>query len=402
MLQLIKTVLAISILSISNWCQAQTPANGVWRAALQYDSITVPFTFHWKMDEEDTTFTLINGSNLKPLHDIRITKDSLIVKLTPFDAALKLSYTADAMNGEWVKYYRNSHVKITAKYNQPRFSLDDQEVDQIARRWEVQLTPPYGLSYQGVGLWQQKGSKITGTIMTDVSDLRYFEGVVTGDSMMLSSFDGAHGFMFVGKKEQGTWQGSLYFDESYKENWLARPNENVELQDPWQMIKIKPGEYRPFFDILSAGSSSLNIDESKYFDKVLVIQLFGTWCPNSLDETKFLIDWYRNHAELPVEVLGISYEANFSEAYGLKRLKEYKEYLDIPYELKLGGRLSKGEAALAFPFMDKIQAFPTLVIVDKMGYVRYVHSYFNGPATGNYYEQFVDDFNEIIQQLVSE
>jgi len=402
MLQLIKTVLAICVISISNWCQAQSPNNGVWRAELQYDSINVPFTFNWKMDEEDTVFTLINGSNHKTLHDIRITKDSLIVKLKPFDAALKFSYTTDVMTGEWVKYYRNSHIEITARYNQPRFAVDDKKIDVIANRWEVQLTPPFGLSYQGVGLWHQNGSEITGTIMTDVSDLRYFEGVVTSDSIKLSSFDGAHGFMFVGKQEQGAWHGSLYFDESYKENWVAQPNSDVELKDPWKIIKIKPGEHRPFFDILSAGSSSLEIDESKYFDKVLVIQLFGTWCPNSLDETKFLIDWYRNHQDLPTEILGISYEANFSEAYGLKRLEEYKEYLDIPYELKLGGRLSKGEAALAFPFMDKIQAFPTLVILDKMGYVRYVHSYFNGPATGKYYKQFVDDFNEIIKQLVNE
>ena len=68
----------------------------------------------------------------------------------------------------------------------------------------------------------------------------------------------------------------------------------------------------------------------------------------------------------------------------------------------LGGRLSKTGAAMPFPFMERIEAFPTLVILDKSGYVRYVHSYFNGPATGEYYQAFDQRFNEIVDSLLAE
>ena len=75
---------------------------------------------------------------------------------------------------------------------------------------------------------------------------------------------------------------------------------------------------------------------------------------------------------------------------------------EIEYDLILGGRLSKTGAATPFPFMNRIEAFPTLVILDKQGYVRYVHSYFNGPATGEYYRSFDQRFNEIVDLLVAE
>ena len=103
-----------------------------------------------------------------------------------------------------------------------------------------------------------------------------------------------------------------------------------------------------------------------------------------------------------VEILASSYEANYSQEYGLSRIEEYVADIEIPYEVVLGGRLSKRAAAMPFPFMDRIEAFPTLIIVDKQGYARYVHSYFTGPATGPYYDAFDLRFNEIINELVSE
>ena len=154
--------------------------------------------------------------------------------------------------------------------------------------------------------------------------------------------------------------------------------------------------------MLGAGSGKNAIDPTKYEGKVLIIQLFGTWCPNSHDQTTYLVDWYQKNKEKDIAILASSYEANYSQEYGLERIEKYKSVNGIEYDMVLGGRLSKTAAAIPFPFMEKIEAFPTLVIVDKQGYVRYVHSYFNGPATGSYYTEFDDRFNAIIAELLAE
>jgi hypothetical protein len=93
---------------------------------------------------------------------------------------------------------------------------------------------------------------------------------------------------------------------------------------------------------------------------------------------------------------------NYSKAYGTQRMNEYVAHNSIPYPTALGGPANKGQAALAFPFVSKLQAFPTLVILDKSGRARYMHTYFQGPATGEYYEQFDRRFRAIIEDLLNE
>ncbi|MEO1256187.1 MAG: TlpA disulfide reductase family protein, partial [Bacteroidota bacterium] len=236
----------------------------------------------------------------------------------------------------------------------------------------------------------------------EVSDYRYFEGILEVDSISLSSFDGAHSFALTGKKSEEGWSGKMVYDNGYEEPWEATYDENVSLIDPFEMVTVEPGKYKPYYDLLGAGEGKNAIKADKYNGKVLVIQLFGTWCPNSHDQTKYLTEWYHENNDRGVEILAASFEANYSQAYGLNRLEKYREVNEIPYDLVLGGRLSKTGAAMPFPFMNKIAAFPTLVILDKQGYVRYVHSYFNGPATGAYYQAFDQQFNEKIDLLINE
>ena len=128
----------------------------------------------------------------------------------------------------------------------------------------------------------------------------------------------------------------------------------------------------------------------------------GSWCPNSLDETRYLTRWYDKNKDKDVEILAVFYEMNYSKEYGMRRIEEYVEQNDIPYPTALGGPANKGQAALAFPFISKLAAFPTLVILDKAGQARYMHTYFQGPATGEYYKEFDRRFEAIIAGLLKE
>jgi len=381
---------------------SQELAKGSWHGEILYDQATVPFEFIIDKNGEQFKCMIINGDERKLLDVVTVSGDSIWIQLDVFDAEIRAKFTDQSMTGNWIKHYRKSSIPFQASYGVSRYPNRGRTDVKINEPWEITFTPSHALAYKGVGLWEQTGSKVSGTIMTGVSDFRYFEGVVFGDSIEVSSFDGAHAFLLQGVKTDEGWQGIFHFDNGYTEDWTARSNPEASLPDPWEVVKVDKGKHRPFFDILSAGSKNQNIDESDFFGKVLIIQLFGTWCPNSLDQTRFLYQWYQENSQRDVEILAVSYETNFSEAYGLSRIETYKETLDINYPVILGGRLSKSQAAVGFPFMEKIEAFPTLVILDKDGYVRYVHSYFNGPATGKYYDQFVAQFNNIIDELEAE
>lgn len=79
-----------------------------------------------------------------------------------------------------------------------------------------------------------------------------------------------------------------------------------------------------------------------------------------------------------------------------------KERFKIDYPVVLAGTNNKEEAAKALPALNRVVAFPTTIILDKKGAVRHIHTGFSGPGTGAYYDQFVDEFNGLINKLLAE
>ncbi len=346
----------------------------------------------------------VNGRERRSVKNARIKEDSIFIPMDPFDVTIVAKFGAMSLTGEYVKHYRNARIPLRAGFGGVRFAKQSTRPSvKIEEKWKMTFSPNSSSMSNGVGLFKQIGDRVTGTIISETSDYRYFDGIVDGDSLLLSSFDGAHAFMILGKKGAGKeWAGEIVFDNNYSESWVATYDPKAELVDPFELVKIDQGVHKPYYDLLGAGSGRNSVDPSKYEGKVLLVQLFGTWCPNSHDQTKYLVSWYEKNRDRGVEILASSYEANYSQEYGLQRLEQYREANNIPYELVLGGRLSKTGAAMSLPFVDRIKAFPTLVILDKKGYVRYVHSYFNGPATGKYYEAFDERFNQIVDELLAE
>ena len=53
-------------------------------------------------------------------------------------------------------------------------------------------------------------------------------------------------------------------------------------------------------------------------------------------------------------------------------------------------------------FKGKPQAYRGLFLIDKKGIVRKVHTGFSGPATGKYYDRFVEEFSLMIEKLIDE
>jgi thiol-disulfide isomerase/thioredoxin len=381
---------------------AQTSKKEEWVGQLQYGEVNVPFTFTIEyINAGLVNLTIINGEERIVINQLEKTGDSLFIPLQPFDAFMKVKFGADKIKGVWEKPYRNLKVAINATKKKERISVISSNPVSVGNRWLVTFKPGTSDAYPGIVLLDQKGSKVTGTIMTEVGDFRYFEGVVDGDSIKMSSFDGAHGFYLVGNKTASGWTGKFYFDPSYSEVWIATADDVTELKDPFEMISMQGNNFVPYYDILAAGNGRNAINTSQFEGRVVVIQVFGTWCPNSLDETNFLKQWYETKPE-GVDLIAVTFEPNYSKEYGMRRIGEYRDHLSLPYEVYLGGQMSKSHAAIAFPFMDKIAAFPTLLLVDKKGDVRYIHSYFNGPATGPYYEAFKTQFDERINGLLNE
>ena len=86
---------------------------------------------------------------------------------------------------------------------------------------------------------------------------------------------------------------------------------------------------------------------------------------------------------------------------GAKRILKMKTKLDIPYDIVIAGVNDTEKAAKTLPMLNRLVGFPTTIIIGKDGKVKYIHTGFEGPGTGIYYEQFKERFGKSPSEYLS-
>jgi thiol-disulfide isomerase/thioredoxin len=165
---------------------------------------------------------------------------------------------------------------------------------------------------------------------------------------------------------------------------------------------LKEGFDKINFSFPDVEHNMISPSDEKFANKVLILQIFGTWCPNCMDETKFLTQWYNENKDRGVEILGLAYERKDDFDYASERVRKMKAKLNVPYEFVIAGTSDKEKAAETLPMLNKVIAFPTTIFIGKDGKVKHIRTGFEGPGTGIYYEQFKERFNQVINELLAE
>ncbi|HVU85232.1 MAG TPA: TlpA disulfide reductase family protein, partial [Puia sp.] len=147
-----------------------------------------------------------------------------------------------------------------------------------------------------------------------------------------------------------------------------------------------------------------SVKDSRFRDKVLIIQIMGSWCPNCMDETRFLSDYYKANHRRGVEIIALAYERATDFGESRKALQSFRKRLGVTYPILVTGvavsDTLKTEKTL--PQITRIAGFPTTLFIDKKGSVRKISTGFNGPGTGDHYEIFQKEFNELVDGLLKE
>ncbi len=96
------------------------------------------------------------------------------------------------------------------------------------------------------------------------------------------------------------------------------------------------------------------------------------------------------------------YENKPDFEYAKDRVEIMKEKMNVDYDFVIAGTSTTKSVSESLPMLENVISFPTTIIIDKKGKVRRIHTGFSGPATGAYYEKFVDDFNGFVKELLEE
>ena len=93
---------------------------------------------------------------------------------------------------------------------QPGFQIPKTAIFNVSGRWSAHFRGEND-STEAVGEFRQSGNQVNGTFLTTTGDYRFLDGVVDGDTLRLSTFDGGHAYSFVSKIiDTGMMRGFFY------------------------------------------------------------------------------------------------------------------------------------------------------------------------------------------------
>ena len=415
------------------------PAPGMWRAVLkietefitknkkgeplpekmevsfkEIDEKQLPFNFRVKYDKQNSlSIDIFNAEETIPVEsaDIKIgvdrktARDTIEIDFPVYSSTIKAVYRGGIMEGEWIVHNKKNYsIPFVARHGkQERFTVQKRDPKaNLSGKWKVNFDADKEDPYPAIGEFKQNGNHIQGTFITETGDYRFLEGTVQKDKLFLSCFDGSHAFLFTADiEENGSLKGLFRSGKHYQSYWEAVRDDKFELVSPDSLTYLKKGYDKLSFSFKNPAGEFISLEDDQYKGKVKIVQIFGTWCPNCRDETKFLVDYLRKHPKQDLEIIGLAFEKFKTEEKYMNALTTYKEKLDVNYELLYAGVSNKKEAANSLPMLNKIISYPTMIFLDRKDQVRRIHTGFYGPATSEY-PDFKKDFESYIDNLLNE
>lgn len=380
---------------------------GKWRAALlREDGFQIPFGLDFKRENGKLICYVLNGSERMKTEDIVSSTDSILIRMPVFESYFRLkAVTKDSLNGVWVKggSAKDVILPFVALAGKSRFHDPGKgNTGAAAGKWSIEFTRANQTKRPAVGEFIQNGSSVTGSVMTPAGDYRYLEGIIKDDSLFLSTFDGIHALLFAAKISDKNMTGSFYSSASTPERFSALRDDKVRLTAPVTAVK-EGSDGKLNFSFKDLEGNVVSLQSERYKNKVVVVQLMGSWCPNCMDEMAFLSAYYRKNKNRGVEVIALAYELTTDEVRSRKSLQKFQQQFKVQYPMLITG-VAVGDpdrTEKTLPQLTEIKVFPTSIILDKNGVVNEINTSFYGPATGQYYTDYKAAFEKRIDALLS-
>ena len=378
------------------------PELGNYRAEMiTKDGSILPFKFELLKVSNQLTMKVKNDKETLLYDQIEYVGDSIKIYMHPFDAVIIAKAEDGFLKGRYLKEESGKETPFKAIISDaPKFESNKKANLNLNGKFRTVFRPEK--PYPGLGVFTQKGNQVSGTFMKNSGDTRFLSGIVYGDSIKLSTFDGAHPYLIKAAKLGDTIYGSLYYQSSSITKFWMIQDENYELTNSKELTKLKDGFDTINFSFKDSKGKLVSLSDKQFKNKVVVVQIMGTWCPNCLDETQFFLSYIKDNPTDELAFVALSFEAARSEEKAITRIQNMIDRFKIPYPVLLAqfGSIDTKLAQEKLPMLREIRSYPTTIIISKSKKVNSIYTGFNGPATGQVFEDFKKEFDLKINSLL--
>ena len=397
-----------------------------WLGMLTSPGGTLPFGI--QISDDHKSGYAINGEEQVPFSRVQVEGGNVELAWEWYDSKIVATLdtgdiaTAKSMKGTWTKAAtlgKTSSLPFRAVRGQhPRFpaAAASQTIDakianaDITGDWIVTFEDDGG-SEKAAGQFKQVGRNVTGTFLTRTGDYRYLVGVMGDGKMQLSTFDGAHAFLFHADysvdQSTETLTGDFWSRDSYHATWTATRATDTQsiasvLPNEWEMVTATDQAKQFRFHFPDLNGKTVDSKDARFQDKVVLVNIFGSWCPNCNDEAPLLAKWHETYRDRGLEVVGIGFEFSGDAERDTEMLQRFADRHGAKYPILLGGVSDKKQAAAALPDISDVIAYPQTIFIGRDGKVKHIHTGFSGPGTGNRFDKTVEELESRIKKLLAE
>lgn len=380
------------------FCQKRT-----WRVELALnDRLTLPFFLEEVQSSENSQYYIHNGQESIPLICTKQKADSLKLSFPEMDSYLVLlKESKDVFRGYWKNNIKNQTIPLLGVLNDSlRFPMiNDDKGSELSQKYRVLFSVGGENPWPAVGLFKQNNHLLEGTFLTETGDFRFLSGNVYGKDLFLSCFDGSHAFVFTATVNQDSLRGRFYSGSRYQTDWIGIADEKASIKDPNELTYIVDSVYN-LNEIKLRTLCGFKTKLGLFKNSLTLIQITGSWCPNCLDETNYYKELFEKYNKRGLNIISIGFEYGRNSKQQRKKLKRFSKRAKLPYTVLLGGKASKKDASNLFPMLNSISSFPTTLFVNKSGEIIHVHTGFNGPGTGVYFEDYKKEIEGLIMDVI--
>ncbi len=405
----------IALLTMFGGCSPDPPDSepealqtGYWQARISLPGGDIVTAIEIGRAGENYRATVINGQERIRVGEVGFSSGRLTLRFPAYNTEISARLKDGKLVGNLslVKLRGKTQVmSFVATHGAERGDVADREAANVdlSGRWDAEFDLEEGGSDPAVGEFAQRGSRLFGTFLTSLADHRYLSGYVSGNDFHLSTFDGAHAFIFSGTVvgdeiiDADFWSGT-----EFHQTWSAERDPDAILPDAYGLTHLNPQYERFDFEFPDLGGEPVSLGDEMFREKVVVVNIAGTWCPNCHDEAQFLAALHKEYGDRGLEVIGLMYEHFEDRQIAVRQINRFREKFGIQYMTLVAGISDKTEVSKTLPSLSAVLAFPTTIFIDRKGQVRVIHTGFSGPGTGKHHEQLKEEFTNVIVELLEE
>jgi thiol-disulfide isomerase/thioredoxin len=124
----------------------------------------------------------------------------------------------------------------------------------------------------------------------------------------------------------------------------------------------KPLGFAFDFHLTDLDGKPISLDQ--YRGKVVLVDIWGTWCKPCRDALPALVQMYYKHRRRGFDIIGLAYEPSAPDPQtALQAVKQFVKESGIPYRCAMGDEATQKT-------IPNFSAFPTTLLIDRAGKVR--------------------------------